>query len=343
MVDIEGLSLSAEDKELLQHPLVGGIILFSRNFSDREQVRALTKEIRELRSPSVLIAVDQEGGRVQRFREDFSALPPLRWLGHLYDEDPVRARSMAILIARLMAQEVLDVGVDFSFAPVLDIDRGCCDVIGDRAIDPRPDIVGALGMAYMQGMRQIGMAAVAKHFPGHGGVVGDSHHVLPEDHRPYSDLLDDMQPYSSLISDGLPGVMMAHIRYSEVDPVIASLSPYWMQKILRAELGFKGAIFSDDLMMEGASVGGSVADRAVTALHAGADMALLCNNRVAVGAVLDALHGFSKPASAGRLAAMRADFRKYAAAPRESTDWRQAVKHLEAALQPPPLTLDGQG
>ena len=343
MVDIDGLSLTPEDRELLQHPLVGGIILFSRNVADREQVRALTSEIRALRDPAILIAVDQEGGRVQRFRDGFSALPPLRWLGRLYDEDPKHARAMTTMVARIMAQEVLDVGVDFSFAPVLDIDRGYCEVIGDRAIHPQPDVVAALGMAYMQGMRQIGMAAVAKHFPGHGGVAGDSHHVLPEDHRSYSDLLDDMEPYRSLIGDGLPGLMMAHIRYTEVDPEIASLSSYWMQQVLRGELAFQGAIFSDDLTMEGASAGGSVADRAITALHGGADMALICNNRSAVGPVLDALQGYSQPASFGRLAAMRADFRKYADAPRDSSDWRQAVAGLQAALERPSLILKGQG
>jgi beta-N-acetylhexosaminidase len=343
MVDVDGLSLTAEDRELLRHPLVGGIILFSRNFADRKQVAALTADIRAVRSPALLIAVDQEGGRVQRFREGFTELPPLRWLGHLYDADPDNARSMTMLHARLMAQEVLATGADFSFAPVLDIDRGLCDVIGDRAMHSQPDIVAALGLAYMQGMRQIGMAAVAKHFPGHGGVVGDSHLVLPEDHRAYTDLIDDMQPYTSLIDDGLQGVMMAHIRYTEVDPVIASLSPYWMQQILRGELGFQGAIFSDDLTMEGASVGGSVAERVATTLDAGADMALICNNRGAVGPVLDELAGYSSPASAGRLAAMRADQRKYADAPRDSADWRQAVAKLDMALARPSLTLDGQG
>jgi len=240
-----------------------------------------------------------------------------------------------------MAQEVLDTGVDFSFAPVLDLDYGCCDVIGDRALHSRPEIVGALGMAYMQGMRQVGMASVAKHFPGHGGVVGDSHLVLPEDHRPYSELLDDMRPYTSLIEDGLQGVMMAHIRYTEVDPMIASLSPFWMQQALRQELGFQGAIFSDDLTMEGAAVGGTVADRSLLAIEGGADMILICNNREAVGPALDALAGHSNPASHGRLAAMRADLAKYAESPRGSEQWRDALAAMESALEPPELTLDG--
>jgi beta-N-acetylhexosaminidase len=341
MIDVEGLTLSAEDRELLAHPLVGGIILFSRNFAGREQVQALTAEIRGLRSPQLLIAVDQEGGRVQRFRDGFTALPPLSWLGHVYDSDPATARQLAMLAARVMAQEVMEAGVDFSFAPVLDIDRGCCEVIGDRAMHQQSEIVGALGMAYMQGMRQVGMPAIAKHFPGHGGVVGDSHLLLPEDHRSYAELLDDMQPYASLIGDGLHGVMMAHIRYTACDPLIASLSPYWMQTVLRGQLGFNGAIFSDDLTMEGASVGGSVAERAQAALQSGADMILLCNNRASVEPVLQALEGYDQPVSHGRLAAMRADFKRYAAVPRGSDDWQRSVDALRMAQEPPALTLDG--
>ncbi len=341
MIDVEGLTLTAEDRELLMNPLVGGLILFSRNFADRAQVRALTGAVRALRSPPLLIAVDQEGGRVQRFREGFTELPPLCWLGHMHDEDPARARLLAIAAARVMAQEVLETGCDFSFAPVLDIDRGCCEVIGDRAIHAQSEVVGALGMAYMQGMRQVGMPAVAKHFPGHGGVIGDSHHVLPEDHRTYSELLDDLIPYASLIGDGLRGVMMAHIRYTACDSVIASLSPYWMREVLRGQLGFNGAIFSDDLTMKGASVGGSVAERAAAALDGGADMILLCNNRAAVGSALDALEGYDHPVSHGRLAAMRADFKRYAEVPRGSEDWQRSVSMLRAAQEPPPLVLNG--
>jgi beta-N-acetylhexosaminidase len=331
MLDLAGLTLTDEDVEICQHPQVGGIILFSRNFNDRAQVKQLVSDIKAVRSPPLLIAVDQEGGRVQRFRNEFTALPALRWLGHLYDLDPVQAREMATLAARIMAQEVLDCGVDFSFAPVLDIDRGCCEVIGDRAIDSRPE-----------GMRQVGMAAVAKHFPGHGGVIGDSHHVLPEDHRLYSDLLDDIRPYISLIEDGLPGIMMAHIRYTRVDPAIASLSSFWMQQVLRRDLNFQGTIFSDDLTMEGASVGGSLQDRALTALSAGADILLVCNNRAGAIDVLQALVGYKNPAAHGRLAAMRADFRRYAAAQRGSADWQNGVERLQAALERPALILDGR-
>lgn len=342
MIDVAGQTLTTEDAELLRHPQVGGVILFSRNFASPDQVRELTAAIRAVRSPPLLIAVDQEGGRVQRFREGFTELPPLRWLGHLYDADPDDARAMTMTLARIMAQEVLDCGVDFSFAPVVDIDRGLCDVIGDRALHAKTEVVAALGLAYMQGMRQVGMAAIAKHFPGHGGVVGDSHLVLPEDHRSYIELEDDLSPYRSLIGDGLAGVMMAHIRYTEIDPDIASLSRFWMQQVLRKQLGFQGAIFSDDLSMAGASVGGTVPERALAALRAGADMILLCNNREAVDPVLRVLADYDEPVSHGRLAAMRADLTRYRAAPRGSKDWVAACARLTAALERPTLVLDGR-
>jgi len=341
MIDIAGTHLEPEDREILRHPQVGGVILFARNFAERDQVAALTAEIKALRDPALLIAVDQEGGRVQRFREGFTRLPPLHRLGHVYDVDPAQARALAMAAARLMAQEVLDTGVDFSFAPVLDLDYGCCEVIGDRALHRQPGAVAALGLAYMQGMRQVGMAAVGKHFPGHGGVVGDSHLVLPEDHRSLEELADDIQPYRSLIADGLPAVMMAHIRYTGVEQDIASLSAYWMQQVLRANLGFKGAIFSDDMSMAGAEVGGTVAERTVTALNNGADMVLICNDRAAVPPVLDTLSGFSQPVSAGRLAALRADRRRYSEAPRGSDNWQQNQELLAEGLHVPDLTLDG--
>ena len=247
MIDLEGVAVAPEDHRWLQHPVVGGIILFARNYSSREQVRELVAEIQSVRAAAkvtpLLIAVDQEGGRVQRFKTEFAALPPLRWLGRLHDNDAAQARTMAATAARLMATEVLETGVDFSFAPCVDIDRGACEVIGDRALHGDPQVVAELALAYMQGMRQAGMASVAKHFPGHGSVTGDSHLVLPEDSRQISDISDDFRPYSSMINDGLQGVMMAHIRYTECDQQIASLSEFWMNRVLREQLGFNGAIF----------------------------------------------------------------------------------------------------
>lgn len=343
MVDIAGLTLDSEDRELLGHPLIGGVILFSRNYHDRQQLTALTREIRALRTPELLIAVDQEGGRVQRFRADFTPLPPLRWFGRLYDADPAHARQVALLGSRLLATELLAVGVDFSFAPVLDLDRGLCEVIGDRALHRSPEAVAALALACMQGLRQAGMAAVAKHFPGHGAVVGDSHHVLPEDRREYADILDDIRPYRSLIDDGLRGVMMAHILYSGVDSRIASLSRYWMDTVLRGQLGFEGAVFSDDLSMAGACIAGDVPARAIAALESGADMILVCNNRPAVAPVLAVINQQGNPASYGRLAAMRAARARYAAAAYGSAEWQAMRAQLQAELVPPPLDLDGQG
>lgn len=331
MIDVAGESLDAEDREILRHPLVGGVILFSRNYTDREQVTRLVSEICELRSPPLLIAVDQEGGRVQRFRDGFTTLPPLAWLGQLHESDPNEARRMAILHGRLMATELLDTGVDFSFAPVVDIDYGLCEVIGDRAIHRDASTVAGLALAYMQGMRRAGMAAVAKHFPGHGGVEGDSHLLLPEDHRSRDELMDDIHPYRTLIDDGLHGVMMAHVRYADVHQSIASMSSYWIKDVLRNELGFSGAVFSDDLSMAGASVVGDVEERARIALEAGADMILICNDRGSVGPVIDALGDYDEPASAARLPALRADRRKYAAAEYGSAEWDAMVAGLSGA------------
>ena len=341
MIDIDGPELTGADRDLLQHPLVGGVILFARNFVDRAQVTELNRQIRSARDGDLLIAVDQEGGRVQRFRDGFAELPPLRFIGRQYDADEAAGRHMATLHGRLMATELLDTGVDFSFAPVVDIDRGLCVVIGDRALHDKPDVVAGLALAYMQGMRQAGMAAVAKHFPGHGGVVGDSHHVLPEDRREYPDLLDDMRPYSTLIDDGLRGVMMAHILYSSVIDDIASLSHYWINQVLRGQLGFQGAVFSDDLSMAGAESAGGPLDRSLIALEAGADMILVCNDRAAVEAVVDGVTAPVNVAAAARLAAMHSTPGSNAAPAYGGAEWESMSRELVAATEPPPLELDG--
>jgi len=341
MIDVEGLELTPADRELLTHPLVGGVILFARNFVDRAQVTELNRQIRKLRSPGLLIAVDQEGGRVQRFKDGFTELPNLRWVGREYDANAARGRHLATLHGRLMATELLDTGVDFSFAPVVDIDRGLCEVIGDRSPHTTPEGVASLALAYMQGMRQAGMAAVAKHFPGHGGVVGDSHHVLPEDRREYADILDDMQPYATLIDDGLKGVMMAHILYSSIADEIASLSGYWIDQILRGELGFRGAVFSDDLSMAGAESAGGPVERSLVALQAGADMILVCNDREAVEQVVSGVQAEANPAAMARLAAMRAAPREQGSSAYGSSGWQTMQQELLAAIEPPPLQLDG--
>jgi beta-N-acetylhexosaminidase len=342
MIDVQGLRLTPQEAASLRDPLVGGVILFSRNFSDREQLRALTAEIRAVRQPAPLIGVDQEGGRVQRFREGLTALPAPRWLGHEYDLDADRARHLAFTCAWIMASELVELGIDFSFAPCVDLDWGVSEVIGDRALHRDPEAVASLALSWLQGMRAAGMAAVAKHFPGHGAVVADSHLELPEDRRSYLEIQDDIAPYRRLVDHGLPGVMMAHVRYPQVDGRIASLSPVWMRQELRGNLGFDGVIFSDDLNMAGAAVAGSVPERVRAALEAGADMALVCNNPEAAAQTLTELTGFHNPAAHARIVAMRAHPPHPPARDlRDLPEWRRATAQLAAALGRPPLELHG--
>jgi beta-N-acetylhexosaminidase len=305
MLDVGGVSLTAEDRELLAHPNVGGVILFSRNYESPEQLNRLTAEIRALRHPELVITVDQEGGRVQRFREGFTALPPMHLLGRHYDLERERALELAFTCGWLMAAELRAGGVDLSFAPVLDLDYGLSEVIGNRAFHRDPQVVGRLAGRFAAGMRHAGMAAVGKHFPGHGGVAADSHHALPEDHRAYADLLDDMRPYETLISEGLAGVMVAHVVYSRLDRLPAGFSRWWLGTELRIRLRFQGAVFSDDLSMAGAAFAGSPAERALLALEAGCDVVLVCNDRPAAIAVVEALGDWCEPAAHLRLARLR--------------------------------------
>ena len=268
MLDIAGAALSAEDRELLAHPLVGGVILFSRNYESPEQLAALTGEIHGVRRPPLLVAVDQEGGRIQRFRTGFTPLPSAHLIGRQYQLDTSFAETVAQACGWLMAAELRAAGVDLSFAPVLDLDYGVSEVIGDRAFHREPAVVARLAARFAAGMRAAGMAATGKHFPGHGAVVADSHVTLPEDRRPYQDLLDDMLPYDSLIREGLAGVMVAHVVYSRLDRLPAGFSRWWLNNELRTRLRFTGAVFSDDLSMAGAAVAGDPGARARLALEA---------------------------------------------------------------------------
>lgn len=278
MLDVVGKELSADDIRRLQHPLVGGVILFSRNYENNEQLKALTAAIHAVRQPPLLIAVDHEGGRVQRFRQGFSKLPPMRELGKLWDINPKKARELAENTGWVLAAELRAHGVDFSFTPVLDMDYGESQVIGDRAFHLKPQAINELAFALMHGLKKGGMAAVGKHFPGHGFVVADSHVAMPVDDRPFDQIAqNDMQTFRQLIDDDIAAIMPAHVIYSAVDDKPAGFSQKWLQKVLRERLGFNGAIFSDDLSMEAATAGGDVTARAQAALNAGCDMVLLCN------------------------------------------------------------------
>ena len=307
MVDIAGAELCAEDRAVLAHPLVGSVLLFTRNFRDPLQLAALSASIRAVRSPALLVAVDHEGGRVQRFREGFARLPAARTLGRIASTDRRRALAAAQETGWLMAAELRAVGVDFSFAPCVDLDYGVSEIIGDRAFHAQADEVAALAVAYMAGMREAGMAATAKHFPGHGAVVADSHLELPVDRRQFADLEADIRPYRVLIDNNLSGVMAAHVVYPRIDPHPASLSHRWITGVLRGELGFHGCVFADDLSMAGAAAFGDVLARARLSLAAGCDVLPICNDRKAVLAVLDHFKPAAmNPASQARIVRMRA-------------------------------------
>lgn len=305
MLDVAGGELTGEDRERLLHPLVGGVILFARNYSSPEQLIRLTAEIHALRSPALIVAVDHEGGRVQRFREGFTAIPPMRELGKLWNQNAQHACSLAHDVGFLLAAELRAHGIDVSFAPVLDVDYGNSSVIGDRALHSDPHAIAELARALMQGFRQSGMGAIGKHFPGHGHVRADSHHEVPVDDRPYDEIeAIDLVPFRRLIESGLGGIMPAHVIYPQVDARPAGFSELWLKKILRGQLGFDGVIFSDDLSMEGASGAGGVVDRAKAALGAGCDMVLVCNNPQTSDELLDKLQYTMPPLSLARLARM---------------------------------------
>ena len=290
VIDVVGPALTDEDRERLRHPAAGGVILFARNYESPEQLCALTSEIEKLREPALLLCVDHEGGRVQRFREGFSTVPPMRELGRLWDRDRAAARESARAIAYIVGAELAAHGVDFSFAPVLDLDYGTSKVIGDRALHFDPTAVGALGACVVQGFADAGMGAVGKHFPGHGYAEADSHVAVPKDDRRFGDIeKKDLVPFRMAIEAGLAGVMPAHVIYTQVDAEPAGYSKRWLQEVLRGKLGFQGIVFSDDLSMAGASVAGGVAERARAALAAGCDMVLLCNDPAGQQVLLDSL------------------------------------------------------
>ncbi len=330
MLDVAGTELNDDDRRRLSHPLVGGVILFSRNYRDPAQLDALTRDIHALKSAPLLIGVDHEGGRVQRFREGFTRLPPMRSLGDLWNAHPQQARQLARETGYVLASELRAHGIDFSFAPVLDLDYGASSVIGDRAFHAKPRAVFELGQALMLGMKDAGMAACGKHFPGHGYVVADSHVAIPLDERSLADIAAaDLQPFRAMIEAGLAAVMPAHVIYPRVDDRPAGFSRVWLQKILRGELGFDGAIFSDDLCMEAAAVAGGVVGRVSAALDAGCDMALVCNRPDLADDVLATLKvDWPAPARA-RLARMHGHPHPLSmTALRESARYVDALHHI---------------
>ena len=341
MLDIDGLSLSPADRDLLKEPAVGGVILFSRNFESAAQIADLVSDIRALRSPTLLIAVDHEGGRVQRFRQGFTAVPPMRRIGREYDRDAESGLRAARQAGWVIGSELRAAAIDLCFAPCLDLDWGVSEIIGNRAFHAKPEVVAELASAFSRGLHSAGMAAVGKHFPGHGAVLTDSHLKLPIDHRDYSVVLDDMRPYERLIGNGaLAGVMLAHIVYEKIDAQPAGFSDYWIQRELRSRLGFGGAVFCDDLSMQATRDYGNMAERSRLALRAGCDMVLVCNNRDAAHQAVDALNEYSNPLSLVRLARLHGTGHPLRETLRASDEWQAINEQFASWSERPELHLD---
>ena len=330
MIDLKGPELDAEERSWLQAPAVGGVILFARNYRDLAQLGRLVAELHAARHQPLLVAVDHEGGRVQRFRRPFTELPAMRALGRLHDRSPKEALAAARAFGWLMASELRALDIDLSFAPVVDLDLGLAEVIGDRALHPGTVVVSALSAEFSTGANAAGMAVTAKHFPTHGGARADSHTALAVDDRDLDQLVDDLDPYRQLIAAGLESVMVGHVIFPSVDPLPASLSPFWMREQLRDRLGFDGAVLSDDMSMSGADIGGDCRQRILRSLEAGCDMVLLCNSPAEVPGAIEALADYRNPASEPRLARLRGGARTAWKALRTSKQWRAARTQLDA-------------
>ena len=333
MLDVLGLQLTDADRTRLLHPLAGGVILFQRNYASPEQIAELCADIRALRTPELLIAVDHEGGRVQRFRDGYTAIPPMAELGVLWDVDRTAARRRAEAAGLVIATELSASGVDFSFTPVLDLDFGRSRVIGTRAFHRDAEAVAELASALIAGLTRGGAAAVGKHFPGHGFAGADSHVEVPLDPRTLSEIrATDLVPYRRLVRQ-LRGVMPAHVIYPEVDQVPAGFSRIWLQEVLRNEIGCDGLIFSDDLSMEAASVAGGIVARAAAAISAGCDLVLVCNRPEAADELLKGLRWSADNAPGDRLALMRSS-RPYASLADARTDgaYQAALGALQSVV-----------
>ena len=341
MVDLEGTSISKTERNLLLRAEVGGVILFTRNFESVEQITALVKDIHDLRTPHLLVAVDHEGGRVQRFHKGFSRIPAAAVYAKAAEDDLEQSRVLAEKSGWLMAIELRACGIDFSFAPVLDLAHGLSGVIGDRAFHNRPQTVATLAYAFMHGMNKAGMQAVGKHFPGHGGVVEDSHVAMPVDHRSLEELLrSDILPFESMIENKLAAIMPAHVIYDNVDEKPAGYSSFWIGEILRKRFSFQGVIFSDDLSMEAAGIAGGFGERADAALGAGCDMALVCNHLDGAIEAADYIKGYSDPTSQLRLVRMHGEHDISWNQLKQNEHWQQVSAQITALNDSPVLEMD---
>jgi beta-N-acetylhexosaminidase len=341
MISLRGTTLSADERKWLASPVVGGAILFARNFENLAQLRALVDDIHSIRNPALLVTVDQEGGRVQRFGAPFTVLPPARSLGHLYDADPEAALEAARGLGWLMAAELRAISIDMSFAPVVDLDRGLAAVIGDRALHGDAEAVTKLALQFNEGAQKAGMAITAKHFPTHAGATSDSHTDIATDRREYADLFEDLRPYKALIGAGLQAVMVAHVIFPALDPLPASLSRWWITRQLRGELGFHGAIVSDDVSMAGAAGIGDLGTRVERALDAGCDLVLVCNVPDEIPELLDKFQGYVNPASQLRLMRLRGREHVEWEQVHEMPEWKQARRLVAVLGARPKLELKG--
>jgi beta-N-acetylhexosaminidase len=341
MVDLQGMVLATEERELLRHPLVGGVMLLQRNYAEPEQLTALVAAVHALRAPRLIVAVEQEGGRLQSFVQGFSRLPAPRRIGQEYDLNPRAGLRMARHLGWLMAAELRAHGVDLSFGPCVDLGYGVSESVGERAFHRRPEAVGQLAVAYIHGMRDAGMAAAAKHFPGQGAVVADPQHTLPVDRRDLPDLEEDMSPYRALIANGLPAAKAAHVLFPAVDSAPASLSGRWIRDVLRGDLRFQGVVFADDLSMGGAVA--AVRDRvgrARQALSAGCDMLPVCHDRPGLEALLGGLDVEPEPASQIRLVRLHGRDGKTREQLKTMPEWTISQDMLARCAAAPALDLE---
>ena len=305
IVSIEGKKLSEDDRHTLRHDAIGGVILFSENYEDREQLMELIRSIKKIKSPELIVCVDQEGGRVQRFREGFYKLPSFNELGKIYDRTKEEGLRASFLAAQVTALELLDVGIDFSFSPVIDIDHGLSDIIGDRSFHSIPKIVTELSDSYINGLKSIGMKAVVKHFPGHGGVTLDSHIQKPIDERFLDDLDNDLMPFQSLFKKDVSAIMTAHICFPNIDSSMVTFSEYWLSDLLRQKFQFQGLVFSDDLSMGATEEIGLMEERINLALSSGCDVVICCHMKEQMNLIINSVQSNYKKNFDSKLEVMR--------------------------------------